>query len=348
MTVVQTEMWQDTTLSDPVSFRRALGAFATGVTVVAAQSREGQVRAFTANSFTSVSLDPPLVLVCLGKTSGSFDVFTAAETFSISILDASQREASSAFASRDPVAKMAALEQLVLDDAPYVANSLATFSCARHQIIDAGDHVILIGLVRKFLVNEGQPLAFYRGGYVGVGAELREIEQLRASIIVGGVLGQQGRVLLIRKPGTDRWVIPTVSLASGSRHDEALQQLFERLGIEIGTAVPYSLFQERSEVDTTLIFSVESATQVQDGKLEDGTELAFFDSADAELNRVGGTMKPGVLQRYLAEMSSGLFGVYFDSMDGGSVVPIHGKPVSWDSWYRPAGESAPQASSMKD
>lgn len=349
MKATQHEVWENTSEKDPVAFRRALGAFTTGVTVVCARAADGQVRAFTANSFTSVSLNPALVLVCLGKNSASLDSFSAADLFSISVLQASQRETSGAFASRDPQVKVAAIEQLRGEEIPYVGESLATFICSRHQVIEAGDHIILLGRVTRFLINEGQPLAYFRGGYVGIGADVRELEQLRASMMVGGVLAQEDGVLLIRKHGASRWEIPMVSLSCGNRHDKALHQLFESMGIVIDMAAPYSLFQESKEVDTTLIFSVDCSVPVKEQTLTDGTELRFFKSGAPELADVGGEMKTGVLRRYLAEMHSGLFGVYFDSHDGGSVVPIQGKPVSWSTWYQPvstgtdADRIAPQA-----
>lgn len=170
--------WKDCSAADPRGLRQVLGSFMTGVTVVATRLEDGQVRAFTANSFTSVSLDPPLVLVCLLKTSPSLAVFRQARTFSISILAEHQREVSHGFASRDPHIKTAAQCNLTDVPTPYVRDSLAVLECEPDQVIDAGDHVILLGRVRRYSENEGMPLGFFRGAYVGAGHEIREQEAL--------------------------------------------------------------------------------------------------------------------------------------------------------------------------
>lgn len=175
---------------DHRTLRTMLGSFMTGVTVVSARSAAGEVRAFTANSFTSVSLEPPLVLICLGKTSRSFDVFSDAASFSINILGDWQRECSSSFASKDLQIKAASIEQLADDDVPYLANSLSSLVCERHQVVDAGDHVILIGRVTRFLSTEGQPLGFYRGSYATLaqcaGVRVERHPQIRLGVVTQG------------------------------------------------------------------------------------------------------------------------------------------------------------------
>jgi flavin reductase (DIM6/NTAB) family NADH-FMN oxidoreductase RutF len=328
-TAVKTDHWTNGDSSDPNALRRAFGAFASGVTVVAAQMSNGEIRAFTANSFTSVSLDPPLALVCLGKNAASLKLFEACDIFSISILQASQRNISSAFASRDPAVKIAASRDLVIDDAPYVADSLATFICSRHSVVDAGDHIILIGRIQKYRSNEGQPLGFFRGGYVHVGADLIEIERLHASVLVGGVLGYGGKVLLCRRPKSDSWEIPMTRPKRGQGPDGALQAVFESFGIEVTMSVPFSLFQERGEHDVTMIFSVQSHHKISPQTLADGTEIALFGIADEPWNQVKGEMKNGLIRRYLREMAAGLYSVYFDTPNGGSFVRYSGGPSAW-------------------
>lgn len=323
------DIWSDPLLGDAQALRRAFGSFATGVTVVATSTVDGECRAFTANSFTSVSLDPPLVLVCLGKFSASLEVFERAENFSISILEAGQRGISSAFASRDARVKIAAAAQLVTDVAPYVPDSLATFMCSRHQLIDAGDHLILIGRVERYRSTEAQPLGFFRGGYVGLGADVSDIERLRATVTVGGVLGHGGKLFLCRRPGSTDWEIPSVTLARGEGHGTALEKLFASLGAEVSMSVPYSLFQEIDEQDMTLIFSVESQGDFKTGTLPDGTTTALFGQSDAPWSLIRGEMKRALLQRYLRETASGLYSVYFDTPGGGSVVALNGRPQAW-------------------
>ena len=120
------EIWIDPVQDGAFEFRKALGNFATGVTVVATRTDEGEVRAFTANSFTSVSLDPALVLVCLAKSSASLGIFSAAEHFSINVLNSEQREISNAFASREAEVKIAASAKMPFSDAHYVGGALSS------------------------------------------------------------------------------------------------------------------------------------------------------------------------------------------------------------------------------
>ncbi|WP_454691321.1 flavin reductase [Achromobacter aloeverae] len=327
------DSWVIPDAANPIALRRAFGLFATGVTVVSTWAADGEARSFTANSFTSVSMDPPLVLVCLGKFSSSLDTFQSAETFSISVLEASQRDISNAFASRDPATKIAASRQLVADTVPYVKASMATFMCDRHRIIDAGDHLILIGQVRKFRSGDGQPLCFFLGGYVGLGADVTEIEQITPTVRIGGVLSMDGKVLLQRRKGAARWEIPSTLLKRGERQGQALNKVFERLGEKIRISVPYSVFQETGEHDMTIIFAVEPAESLQAGSVSGDMECAFFSEEDAPWDLVDGEMKQSLLRRYLKEVSSGFYGVYFDTAEGaGSVVALNGTPHAWVDW----------------
>lgn len=329
MTAMIEEGWTNCDGSGTAALRRAFGAFATGVTVVATWTPDGDTRAFTANSFSSVSLDPALVSVCLAKNSASLSFFESCETFSISILEASQRGVSAAFATREPAAKIAAVKDLAADDAPFVPRSLATFICSRHATVEAGDHVILIGQVQKYRAREGQPLGFFRGGYVSLGPDLIEMERLRASIVVGAILGHDGKVLLLRRPNSERWELPATQPGRGQRADRALHDLFAGLGIQMTMSVPYSLFQERDESDVTMVFSVESRHDIETGMLADGTEIALFGAEDAPWDLLAGEMKIGLVKRYLREMAAGLYSVYFDTPEGGSMVQLSGGPRAW-------------------
>jgi flavin-dependent trigonelline monooxygenase, reductase component len=170
------EPWVDVIDGDSRAFRNSLGAFVTGITVVATRAPDRQPRAVTANSFVSVSLTPPLILVCVAKTSASVDIFAQASSFSVSVLGDWQREACRAYASRDPLVKAAATARLSGLDTPYVGGSLAVIICEREQVVDAGDHIILLGKVQRFQSIPGQPLGYFRGGYVWVAPPLREIE----------------------------------------------------------------------------------------------------------------------------------------------------------------------------
>lgn len=152
-------------------FRDALGMFPTGVTVVTARSPHGHQIGVTVNSFTSVSLDPPLVLFNLSTSLASLSEFLRVDTFAVNVLTDGQRELSACFAcaqsdkwasARSRPGRMTAC--------PILVPHLAVFECARYAAHEAGDHVIVIGRVLDFECNESaSPLLFFRGRYRGVG-----------------------------------------------------------------------------------------------------------------------------------------------------------------------------------
>ena len=146
------------------SLRDALGTFATGVTVITTVTPEGQRIGLTANSFTSVSLDPPLVLWSLKKNSANLDVFRRATHFAINVLSSTQKELCFRFASKVEGDRFdgVALEPSRFD-LPLLAHSLARFECARHQEVEAGDHVMFLGRVEDFRKGQGEALIFSGG-----------------------------------------------------------------------------------------------------------------------------------------------------------------------------------------
>lgn len=152
-------------------FRNALGTFATGVTIVTTMSKEGGPIGLTANSFTSVSLDPPLVLFCLDRRGFSFAHFERASHFAVNVLAAEQQDVSAHFArpSEDK------WKDMTLDlcgvGCPAFKDALAVFECETHRIHDGGDHIIIVGRVLSFSYRrEGTPLLYYRGRYGRLGA----------------------------------------------------------------------------------------------------------------------------------------------------------------------------------
>ena len=150
---------------DPKAFRQALGAFPTGVAVVTASSAAEAV-GITVNSFTSVSLDPPLVLWCLKKDSQRYSCFVEAPGYTISILG-TEHEKVSARLARQGEHSLAELALLATElGPPALADALAIFECAAEAMHDGGDHTILIGRVLRFTRRDaGAPLVFHRGRY---------------------------------------------------------------------------------------------------------------------------------------------------------------------------------------
>ena len=149
-------------LEDPRAYRQALGAFATGVCVVTADTPTGPV-GITVNSFTSVSLEPRLVLWCLDERSERAPLFAAAERYVIQVLAAGQRDAAARFAKGDWT--LTEREVRRVGGAPRLAHSLAWFACEAERQIQAGDHLIILGRVVEHAVTDGEGLTFHRGRF---------------------------------------------------------------------------------------------------------------------------------------------------------------------------------------
>lgn len=147
------------------AFRDALGCYGTGVTVVTAMTDSGPL-AMTANSFASVSLDPPLVLWCPAKTSGRHEAFTSVGRFAIHVMSETQQELARRFA-RDGSDFDGADWQPGPADVPYLSGCLAWFDCAREAVHDGGDHSIVVGRVLSAAYRPGLGLMFKRGQYGG-------------------------------------------------------------------------------------------------------------------------------------------------------------------------------------
>jgi flavin reductase (DIM6/NTAB) family NADH-FMN oxidoreductase RutF len=150
---------------DPRELRNALGRFATGVTVITTATAAGKREGLTANSFAALSLDPPLVLWSLGLKAKSLASFVASGHFAIHVLRATQTDLSHRFAT-PAEDKFAGLpQQAGLGGVPLLPNALATFECATHSTVEAGDHLLFIGRVRRLSYCDGEPLVFNAGHY---------------------------------------------------------------------------------------------------------------------------------------------------------------------------------------
>ncbi|MBU6473638.1 MAG: flavin reductase family protein [Alphaproteobacteria bacterium] len=151
---------------DPRVLRDALGCYSTGVILATANDSEGVPVGLTANSFTSVSLDPPLLLFCLAKSPSRLKTFESTDFFAINVLHAGQQQIASHFAKRGAIRFGEGRCERGISGLPIIADSLAVFECARYSRHDAGDHVIFVGLIERARFTEnGEPLVYYQGKF---------------------------------------------------------------------------------------------------------------------------------------------------------------------------------------
>ncbi|MCD0503796.1 flavin reductase [Bordetella petrii] len=162
---------------DPMEFRRALGTFPTGVAIITTCGLDGQPVGLTCNSFSSVSLDPPLVLWSLRRASKSLPAFRGASHFAINVLAEDQRELSARFASSSVPDKFAGTAYSTgHGGVPLIDNCLARFHCSTYAEYEAGDHYIFVGRVERFEhAREDDPLVFYKGAYMILAQSLRDL-----------------------------------------------------------------------------------------------------------------------------------------------------------------------------
>jgi flavin reductase (DIM6/NTAB) family NADH-FMN oxidoreductase RutF len=152
----------------PVSsadFRAALSRFASGVTVVTTKDATGKTFGITVSAFCSVSLEPPLVLICIEKTTGSHHAFEQSGRFTVNILTEEQGPISEHFATLVED-KFASVDHAVDEHGvPLLPSSLATLQCSLFKTLNGGDHSIFLGLVEHVIVRDDGPLIYFKSGY---------------------------------------------------------------------------------------------------------------------------------------------------------------------------------------
>ncbi|HEX9982496.1 MAG TPA: flavin reductase family protein [Thermoanaerobaculia bacterium] len=152
---------------DDAQFKLAMSHFASGVTVVTTE-HDGNLYGMTVASFASLSLHPPLVLVCIEKSVKTHDAIVAARKFGVSILGANQTDVSNRFASKAENK----CDGLTMDrgelGVPLVAGAVCTLECRLHEQLPGGDHTIFVGEVVGSATAEGQPLLYWRSSYRGI------------------------------------------------------------------------------------------------------------------------------------------------------------------------------------
>lgn len=303
-------------MSDEVrrDLRSAFGSFATGVTVVTTREADGTPRGFTANSFTSVSLDPPMLLICIAKSVHSLQAFERSSHFSVNILSEEQREVSGLFASRQIKKFELADWHVGFADMPLISGSIASFVCAQENLVDAGDHVVLIGIVKDFTNTVGIPLGYFKGNYFSLGLDqpLVSAATARGRLKLGGIVSQNGDILLC----VDDQGHVSVPLAPEASPDVgALSAKLSNLGLHPELDFLYSVYND-SETGTNGIFyhgTVKGAPP---------KGYSYFPVTDMPLDKVQDPSERSALGRYADEYRHGSFGIYHGNETSGTVQQV--------------------------
>jgi len=146
-------------------FRQALGRFASGVTVVTAKDADGKLHGITVSAFCSVSLEPPLILICIDKNTGSHHALAQTDSFVVNILREDQQYISDRFASFLHSKFETVNYHPGIDGLPILEDALANLECRLVNSHEGGDHTIFVGEIQKATVNDGNPLVYFHGNY---------------------------------------------------------------------------------------------------------------------------------------------------------------------------------------
>lgn len=297
-------------MSDADAHRRlrdALGTVMTGVTVA-----DGKPLGFTANSFSSVSLEPPLLLVSVARSSSNYAAFAAAKGFAINVLAEDQRDISNTFAR--PVAdRFSAINwQNGPNGSPILAGGAAWFDCATDQMIEAGDPALLIGRVEGFAFNSAPGLGYYLGGYFTANSAA---VVPGPDVIVTAVIERDGCVLLT-DDGTGGLTLPTTKVGREGA-TLALTGLLASLGLQAAPGFIHTVFKDTALGRQHIAFRCPCTG---------GTPAkgAFVELAPGNLTDVTDPAMSVMLERLVEETRRGNFGIYFGNQTFGRVAKVAG------------------------
>ncbi len=154
---------------DKNELRRVMGHFATGVTVITTLSKEGKMHGLTANAVSSLSLVPPLMIICVDKKAESYASFEESKVFTVNILADDQEDVSRRFAVSGGEKFEGVAYRRGANGAPILHGALAHLECKLYATFDGGDHTIYLGEIEEAETREARPLLFFRGGYRAMG-----------------------------------------------------------------------------------------------------------------------------------------------------------------------------------
>ena len=304
------------------NLRQALGSFPTGVTVVSCLDKNKNPLGFTANSFTSVSLDPQLISICIDKESFNIDSFSITKHFAVSVLSEDQQSISTTFATPNED-RFQNVEWRTEDTgSPIIENAVAWFDCNTRQVIDAGDHLILIGEIIAFDSSPKTPLMYLRGNYVNLGLEqkmLLAMENENTKIVVGAIIEWHKKVFLLKDKTNKSLYFPSASRLGHIDDNDSLLGILKNLKISINEHYLFSVF-EKAEDKTSLIYY---RAQVKEA-LEDMDDY-FYPFDDIPFDKLCDEASRIMLKRYIKERELNAFGIFVGKESEGKVEAISKK-----------------------
>jgi flavin reductase (DIM6/NTAB) family NADH-FMN oxidoreductase RutF len=303
---------------DGRDLRRAFGNFATGVTIVTTLDASGNPCGFTANSFTSVSIDPPLLLVNIAKAAFGCDVFTASGGFAVNILARNQRELSNRFAAAGADKYDGLGWQGAVTGSPIIDGVVAWFDCEHYEQVDAGDHIVLIGRVLRYDHNTHSPLGFCRGAYVSFGLTPNMLQLLSSPghLKVGAIIEANGKILLERNPETGQLLLPASDSVGAADSGKGLLGKLASAGIEVDLPFIYAVFHDDSHRFVYYLGELVSIKEAHETRT-----LRFHEFDNITWEEINDPWIISMLGRYIREKRLGNYQVYIGDQHQGEFHP---------------------------
>ena len=294
--------------------RKAFGSFATGVTLVTTRQKNGIPRGFTANSFTSVSLNPPLLLVCISKNAQSFSTFRDSKYFAVNVLSETQRSTAGLFSSQSPEKFKITKWEKGYKDLPIIDTALSYFSCEKVNFQEAGDHAIIIGSIKDFGVRDGKPLGYFDGDYFSIGLEKSLVDMVNndRNTKIGAILENKKRILFIIDKEQNLCLPKSIN---SQKNLEGLEYYLKSLNLKFKLDFLYSVYEDK-EINSHMIFYHGKFS----GKGND--KIVTYEINNIPYDKIVNNAERTMMIRYCHEYHHGQFGIYQGNETKGKVKKV--------------------------
>ena len=290
---------------DNLEYRKTLGKFVTGVTIITTCEKDGTPRGFTANSFTSVSLEPPLILICIGDFNEGLELFKNSEYFAVNILKESQVDISNLFAQ--PLKNK--FEEIEWSNSkfgvPIIKGALAWLECKNFDQKRSGDHLILIGNVKNFHNEGGYPLAYYNGNYISFNNETSLVNAMEkdSKTIIGAIIEKNNSILFFDDSKNNILKLPVIGENGEPSNTTKLVSKYSNIGLKISLDFVYSVYEDK-RLDAVCIYYRSKGYET----IPKGYKYVKFN--DINWEKIKDKALVIMLKRYIEEANQGDFAVY--------------------------------------
>ena len=290
---------------DNLEYRKTLGKFVTGVTIITTCEKDGTPRGFTANSFTSVSLEPPLILICIGDFNEGLELFKNSEYFAVNILNEAQVDISNLFAQ----SVKNKFEEIKWSNSkfgvPIIKGALAWLECKNFDQIRSGDHLILIGNVKNFHNEGGYPLAYYNGNYISFNNETSLVNAMEkdSKTIIGAIIEKNNSILFFDDSKNNILKLPVIGENGEPSNTTKLVNKYSNIGLKMRLDFVYSVYEDK-RLDAVCIYYRSKGNET----MPKGYKYVKFN--DINWEKIKDKALVIMLKRYIEEANQGDFAVY--------------------------------------